>query len=71
MLFEGKMELIGKLASNDTSKIGMLPSASEDIPIKFSDQCIHIITNKEILNGFRGRTNIKNRELLFKFQSHI
>ena len=26
-----KMKLIGKLASNNTSKIGMLPSASKDI----------------------------------------
>ena len=34
-----QIELIGKF---DTSKIGMLPSASKDISIKFSDQCIQI-----------------------------
>ena len=41
-----KMELIGKLASNETSKIGMLPSDSKDVSIKFTDQRIHIINNK-------------------------
>ena len=38
---KGKMELIGKLASNDTSKIGILPSASKYVSINFSDQCTH------------------------------
>ena len=41
------MELIGKLTSNDASKIGMLTSDSKDVPIKFADKCIHIINNKE------------------------
>ena len=45
-----QMELIGKLASNDTSNIVMLPSASKYASIEFADQCIHIINNKEILN---------------------
>ena len=40
------MELIGKLVSNDTTKIGMIPSASKNVPIKFSYQCLHIINNK-------------------------
>ena len=40
------MELIGKLESNSTSNIGMLPSASKDISIKFSDQYIHILNNE-------------------------
>ena len=44
---KGKMELIGKLSSNDTSKIGMLHSASKYVSIKFSDQCLHILNNKE------------------------
>ena len=39
------MELIGKSASKNTSNIGMLPSASKYISIKFSDQCIHILNN--------------------------
>ena len=37
-----QMEIIGKLAINNTSKIGMIPSASKDISIKISDKCIHI-----------------------------
>ena len=40
---KGEMELIGKLESNDTKNIGMLPSDSKDVYIKFADQCIHII----------------------------
>ena len=43
---EGEMELIGKLGSNDTSRIGMLPSHSKHVSIKFPDQCMHIINNK-------------------------
>ena len=46
LYLKGEMELIVELAINDTSKIGMLPSASKDISIKFSDQCIHILNNK-------------------------
>ena len=45
-----QMEIISKLACNDTSNIGMLPSASKDISVKFAYQCIHILNNKEILN---------------------
>ena len=41
-----KVELIGKLESDDTSNIGILPSSSKDAPIKFADQCIHILNNK-------------------------
>ena len=44
--FKVKMELICKLVSNNTTKIGMLPSASKYISIKFADQCLHIINNK-------------------------
>ena len=65
------MELIGKLASNNTSNIGMLPSASKDISVKLSYQCINIINNKERLNGLKGSTKMKNMESLFKYQSHI
>ena len=36
------MELMGKLADKDTKNIGMLPSASKDVSIKFVDKCIHI-----------------------------
>ena len=37
-----KMEIIGKLASNDTSNIGFLPSASKDVSVTFLDQFIRI-----------------------------
>ena len=40
------MELIDKLASNDTSKIGMIPIASKDVSVNFSDQFIHTLNNK-------------------------
>ena len=53
------MERICKLASNNTSNIEILPSASKDDPINFSDQCIHIINNKEILNGIKGSTKLQ------------
>ena len=41
-----KMELMGKLTSNYTTNIGMLPSYSEDISIKFADRFLHILSNK-------------------------
>ena len=40
------MELMGKLASKDTTDIAMLPSASKYVSIKILDQYIHIINNK-------------------------
>ena len=43
-----KMELIGKSGSNDTTNIGILPSASKDASIKFAYQCLNITNNKEI-----------------------
>ena len=55
------MELIVKLASNNTSEIGMLPSSSKDVLIKFAYQYIHILNIKEILNGIKGSKNIQNR----------
>ena len=48
------MELMVKLASNDTTNIGMLPSASKYVSINFADQCLHILNNKEIFNGLKG-----------------
>ena len=56
---KGKMEFIGQLGCNNTSKIGMLPSASKDVYIKFADNCIHILNNKERLNGLKGSTKMK------------
>ena len=54
------MELIGKLASKNTSNIGMHPSASKNISVKFPYQCINIINNKERLNGLKGSTKMKS-----------
>ena len=57
-----KMEIIGKLASNKTSRIGMLPSASKYDPIKTPEQCLHIINNKDRLNGLKVSTKKQNIE---------
>ena len=65
------MELIGKLESNDTSYIGMIPSASEYVSIKKLDQCIHMINNIQGLNGLTGSNKMQKIESLFKYQSHI
>ena len=66
--FKRKMELIGKWWSYYTTNIGILLSASKHVSIKFADQCLHIIKNKEILNGTKGTTKIQKRESLFKYQ---
>ena len=65
------MEIIGKLASNDTSKIGILPSTSKYVSMNFEDQCIKIIKTKEILNGIKDSTKIQKGESLFKYKSRI
>ena len=65
------MELMGKLDSNDTTNIGMLPSASKDVSVKFEYQYLQIINNKEIVNGLKGSTKIQKRESLLKYQSRI
>ena len=43
---KGKMEIMVKLASNDTTNIGIRPSASKYVSINFSDQCLHSQNNK-------------------------
>ena len=65
------METIGKLKSNNTSKIGMLPSASKYFSIKVLDKSLHIINNKDMLNGLKGSTKMQKRESLFKYKSRI
>ena len=55
------MEPLGKLSGTDTSNIRMLPSASKDFSIKFSEQCLQIIYNKYRLNGLKGSTKIQMR----------
>ena len=41
-----KMYPIVKLARNNTLNIGMLPSASKEVSVKFTDQCLHILNNE-------------------------
>ena len=65
---KGEMEIIDKLASNDTTNNGMLPSASKDISIKFAYQCLHILNKKERLNGIKVSKKIQKRQSLFKYQ---
>ena len=65
------MELIGKLESNDTPKIGILPCASKYVSIKFKYQCIHILNNKDRLNGIKGSTKIQKIWSILKHQSHF
>ena len=43
---KGKMEIIGKLGSNYTTKIVMLHISPKDVSIEFVDQCLHILNNK-------------------------
>ena len=59
---------MGKLASNDNKNIEMLPSASKYVSINFSDQCLNIISNKEILNGLKGSTKIQKIKAQLKYQ---
>ena len=56
---KGEIELMGKLASNDPTNIGMLPSSSIYVSIKFAYQSLHILNNKEILNGLKGTKKCK------------
>ena len=62
------MKLIGKLASNDMSKIVMLPSVSKDNYVKFEEQCLHILNNNHVLNVLKGITKMKNIESPIKYQ---
>ena len=68
---KGEMELIGKLASNYTTNIGMLPSASKYVSVKFVDQCLHILNNKETLNGLKVITKMQKIQSQFKYQPRI
>ena len=68
---KGGKELMVKLASNNTTNIEMLPSASKYVSIKFAGQCLHILNGKEILNGLKGITKMKKRQSQFKYQPHI
>ena len=46
----------------------MLPTASKDVFINFSDQCIHIVNNKAGLNRIKGNKKMQGRESLFKYK---
>ena len=56
---KGEMELIDKLTSNDIPNIEMLPSAPKGVSINFSEQCLQIITNNNLLNGMKVSTKIQ------------
>ena len=66
---KGEMGIIGELGSNNTTKIGMIPSALKYDSIKYAYQCLHILNDKEILNGLKCSTKLKNIESLFKYKS--
>ena len=68
---KGEMELIGKLVSKYNTKIGIIPSASRDVSIKFPDQCLYILDNKEILNGLKYSKKMQKRESPIKYYSRI
>ena len=55
-----QLERMGKLSSNNISDIRMIPSDSKDVSIKFAHKCIHILNNKDSLNGIKGSTKIQN-----------
>ena len=57
-----EMDRMFKLASNDTTNIVMLPSASKYVFINFEYQYIYIINNKERLNGLNGKKIKKDNE---------
>ena len=56
-----KMEPIGKLGSINTSKIGIILSVSKDVSVKITDQWLHVINNKEYLNGLKFITKTKKK----------
>ena len=66
--FKEQKEALGKIAINSISNIGIIPSASKDASIKFVEQFLHIVNNKERLNGLKFIIKTENIESLFKFQ---
>ena len=62
---------MGKLVSNDTTNIGMLSSDSKYVFIKVANQCLHILNNKETLNGLKVITKMQKIQSQFKYHSHI
>ena len=62
------MEVIDKLGSNDTTNIGMLPSALKDVSVKFTDKCVHILDDKVKIKYTQRWQKIQNRESLFKYR---
>ena len=53
------MKPLDKSVSNDWSKIGILPSASNNFSINFSEACLQIITNSYRLNELKVSTKIQ------------
>ena len=46
----------------------MLFSASKDVSVKFAYQYLHILNNKDRLNGLKGSTKMKKIQSQFKHQ---
>ena len=65
---KGKMELMGKSASSYTTNIGMLPSAYKYVSVNFADQCLHILNNKERLNGLKDSTKMLKIQSQLKYK---
>ena len=63
-----QMKLLDTLASNYSSKIGILTSAPKDVSIIFSKQCLHIQNDNDLLNGIKGSAKINTIDSLFKHQ---
>ena len=49
----------------------MIPCASKSGPIKFSEQCLHIITHKSRFNVLEGCSKTKRHEYQSKYDSHF
>ena len=56
-----KIDIIGKLTSKDTQNIEILTIASKNVSINFVEQCLHILTNKDIMNGLKRITKMRLR----------
>ena len=63
-----KMELLGKLSSNDTSNIAILSIEPKRDSIKTPKQYLQIITGNYWVNGLKGSTKMQKSESLLNFQ---
>ena len=57
---------MGKLARNDTSKNGIIHSASKEVSVKLPYQFLHILKYKERLNELKGSTKNSKCMIIIK-----